>query len=256
VQIITATVPHIHVGLSQFPKLERLENEYVSVLKERSDMIARRRSADDDDDLSTFFGPLSLALQSEPDEHDEYGRAPPNPATSKPERQSARARRRSRRVRNPSPEEEGYSTDASLPPSDAMDFTTAMQKLAADRHDILSDVRSVEFKDPSRGLGKWFGEWRSRFGDTYTGAWGGLGLVAAWEFWARLETVGWNPLDVSGILVTSTDYSPRVPLRIPGIGTASLGINRCRSTPTPNPEMMVRKRVRTVIWHQQWLLQP
>jgi len=43
------------------------------------------------------------------------------------------------------------------------------------------------------GLGKWFGEWKDQYEDIYVGAWGGLGPVGAWEFWTRLELVGWNP---------------------------------------------------------------
>jgi hypothetical protein len=62
--------------------------------------------------------------------------------------------------------------------------------------DILSDVKVNEFKDPSVGIGQKFAEWRERFEDSYQGAWGGLGLVGAWEFWARLEMLGWNPFEV------------------------------------------------------------
>lgn len=45
-------------------------------------------------------------------------------------------------------------------------------------------------------MSKWFAEWRLVYGDSYRDAWGGLGLVAAWEFWARLEAIGWDPISV------------------------------------------------------------
>jgi GC-rich sequence DNA-binding factor len=77
-----------------------------------------------------------------------------------------------------------------------MDYQSALERITNDGRDLLSDVRAAEFRDPSLGLAKWFGEWRGRFGDSYTGAWGGLGLVGAWEFWVRLELLGWNPLEV------------------------------------------------------------
>jgi len=93
-------------------------------------------------------------------------------------------------------DEEGYSTDATLPPSDAADYRAALEQLSRRRDDILSDVRVNEFKDPSVGIGIKFAEWRERFEDNYRGAWGGLGLVCAWEFWARLEMLGWNPFEV------------------------------------------------------------
>ena len=169
-------------------------------------MISSRRRADDEDDLSLVFGTLPISAQTDSEDLDELGRVVPNSnsTVARRERQVARAARRSRRRTAGSPRtsdvsEEGYSTDSSLAFSDALDYDTAMEKLKADAKDILADVRAVGFKDPSQGLGKWFGSWRDQYGDSYTGAWGGLGIVAAWEFWARLEIIGWNPLEVSSL---------------------------------------------------------
>lgn len=134
------------------------------------------------------------------EEIDELGRVIPsaNPTVIRRERMSARnTRRLLRRAKaNKREDEEGYSTDASLPSSDAADFEVAIQKLLEKRKDVLADVRAKDFKDPGLGLSKWFGEWRQRFGDSYTGAWGGLGMIAAWEFWTRLEILGWDPIEV------------------------------------------------------------
>ncbi|KZT67273.1 hypothetical protein DAEQUDRAFT_673635 [Daedalea quercina L-15889] len=194
----------------KFPELEKLEDEQVSLLKERADMIARRRRAEDEDDLSLFLGSLP---QTEPtgDEVDDLGRVVPraNPAASRRSRLDARNKRRLLRRaggKSHSNEEEGYSTDSSLPPSDAADYQTAMSRLVRDGKTIMSDVQAEEFKHPSRGLGKWFGEWRTRFSDSYTGAWGGLGMVGAWEFWARLEILGWSPLEDSRTLDSFSWY--------------------------------------------------
>ncbi|EGN98478.1 hypothetical protein SERLA73DRAFT_123779 [Serpula lacrymans var. lacrymans S7.3] len=198
----------------KFPQLEKLEDEHVSILGERWDMFSQRRRADDEDDLSFVFGILPVQVQPESDETDELGRIVPrsNPAVLRRERQGARISRRTRRQSKAPPsqvkqEEEGYSTDSSLPPSDFEDYRTAMQRLLTDGQSILSDVRADEFKDPRLGLAKWFGEWRGRFADSYTGAWGGLGLVGAWEFWVRLEVLGWNPFEVSKSLDEFTWYS-------------------------------------------------
>jgi GC-rich sequence DNA-binding factor len=164
-------------------------------------MISSRRRADDEDDLSILYGTLPPSQQIESEELDELGRVVPkaNPTVARRERQAARTLRRSRRNNGISntDAEEGYSTDSSLSPSDAMDYHTAISKLKADGKNILADVRAVAFQNPSQGLGKWFGQWRSQYGDSYIGAWGGLGLVGAWEFWVRLENLGWNPFDVS-----------------------------------------------------------
>jgi GC-rich sequence DNA-binding factor len=185
--------------------LEKLEDEHISVLKERSEMIAQRRQADTQDDLSLLFGSLPTTA-NEPEEVDDLGRIVPraNPAALRRERRAARITRRLHREREREAknvatqrnQEEGYSTDTSLSASDALDYQSAMERITNDGHDLLSDVRAAEFKDPSLGLAKWFGEWRRRFGDSYTGAWGSLGIVGAWEFWVRLELLGWNPLEV------------------------------------------------------------
>ena len=185
----------------KFPLLEKLEDEQVSLLQERFDMIDKRRRADDEDDLSLFLGILPPAPPTE-EETDELGRVVPkaNPAAARRDRMAARVSRRAhRRARNRTStqaEEDGYSTDSSLPGSDAADYATAMEKLLEKGKDILSDVRAKDFREPELGLGKWFGEWREKYGDSYTGAWGGLGMVGAWEFWTRLEMLGWNPLEV------------------------------------------------------------
>ncbi|TFK52235.1 GCFC-domain-containing protein [Heliocybe sulcata] len=177
----------------KYPALEKLEDEHVSLLKERHDMISKRRHDDDADDLSVFLGVLPAPVA----DVDELGRAvePVDNATRK-DRRSARVSRRSNRQRRAtSDEEEGYSTDSSLGPADAADYETAIGDLEGKARDVLADVRADDFRDPGLGLGKWFGEWRHRFGDTYTGAWGGLGMVGAWEFWVRLELLGWDPLE-------------------------------------------------------------
>lgn len=164
-------------------------------------MIAQRRKAEDADDLALFFG-TPPQLQPKPDEVDDLGRVIPsaNPAASRADRTAARAARRlHRRAANQQrpPEEEGYSTDGELPLGDADDYRVAMGKLVADAQAIMADVKAEEFRDASAGVGKWFGEWRAKFDEVYRGAWGGLGMVSAWEFWARLEILGWNPLEVS-----------------------------------------------------------
>lgn len=70
----------------------------------------------------------------------------------------------------------------------------------------MGDVRAEGFRDPKVGLAKWFGEWRGQYEDIYVGAWGGLGLVGAWEFWGRLEIVGWNPFQVFLSTVVLADF--------------------------------------------------
>jgi GC-rich sequence DNA-binding factor len=165
-------------------------------------MVSKRRLADDEDDIAVFLGVPPPVLSSESEETDELGRVVPSQNTTPAMRGARRAarsnRRLLRRAKNQAPrgQEEGYSTDGSLPPADADDFRTALGKLEGRQEAVLSDVRADEFRDARAGLARWFGEWREVYEESYVGAWGGLGLVAAWEFWARLEMVGWDPLEV------------------------------------------------------------
>jgi GC-rich sequence DNA-binding factor len=72
---------------SSYPLPESLEEEHVSLLKERYDMISKCQWHHDDDaniDLAIFFRPLSAPLETESDmeQTDELGRTTtkPNPA--------------------------------------------------------------------------------------------------------------------------------------------------------------------------------
>ncbi|KAF8964319.1 nineteen complex-related protein 2-domain-containing protein [Flammula alnicola] len=182
----------------KYPLLEKLEEEHLSLLKERSAMITKRRTEDDEDDLATFLGPLPASAPLELEEMDELGRTIPksNPADARRQRRVARVARRqlrsSRPARPPGEEEEGYSTDSSLAPPDALAYTDAMKSLALRTKEVLADVKAEEFRDP--GKGRW-SIWREKYPDSYVGAWGGLGLVSVWEFWVRLESVGWDCIE-------------------------------------------------------------
>ncbi|KIM43007.1 hypothetical protein M413DRAFT_69575 [Hebeloma cylindrosporum] len=191
----------------KYPLLEKLEEENLSLLKERFDMVEKRRRQDDEDDLATFIGPLPITPSSstlEPEETDELGRTipKPNPANERRQRRVDRTARHqlrsSRRTKPPAPssglgeDEEGYSTDSSLAAADASAYTVAMHDLSSRRKAVLADVKAEEFKDP--GKGRW-SVWREKYSDSYIGAWGGLGVVSVWEFWVRLECVGWDCIE-------------------------------------------------------------
>ncbi|KAJ6621800.1 nineteen complex-related protein 2-domain-containing protein [Mycena sp. CBHHK59/15] len=172
----------------KYPLLEKLEDEHASLLRERFDMIKDRRNAEDEDDLSTFMG--ALPRPEDEEETDELGRVVPKPTPAL--RRAARLARRQRRHQHHSTQEldeEGYSTDSSLPPSDMSSYRSAMSSLAERTTQVLSDVRVEEFRDP--GKGRW-SAWREQYADSYVGAWGGLGVVSVWEFWVRLELLGWD----------------------------------------------------------------
>ena len=190
----------------QYPILEKLEDEHLSLLKEKYDIIAVRRKQDDEDDLSYFLG--NLPEDPHQQEEDELGRIKPgNNTAARIQRVSARSARRVKHGGEKA-EEDGYSTDNTLPPSEHEDYGDALSKLSGKVNNVLGDVRSREFQDPAQGVGKWFGQWRDKYSDTYTGAYGGLGMISAWEFWTRLEIVGWDPMNVREYAMTAFKSLP------------------------------------------------
>jgi len=166
-------------------------------------MIQKRRDDENEDDLVLVFGlPPDM---TDVEQVDELGRTIPSStgpqAPVRRERRAARFQRQARRAQLrgavvSDPKDDGDSTDASLPPSDAVDFEEAIQKLRAKVKALFDDVKAREFRDPKHGIAVWFAEWRAKYEDSWKNAWGGMGLVQAWEFWARVEMVGWIPLDV------------------------------------------------------------
>jgi GC-rich sequence DNA-binding factor len=186
----------------KYPMLEKLEEDHLTLLRERLELISSQRQLDDEDDLSTIYGPLPTTTTEteEPEETDELGRIVPKPSSTilRRERRAARTIRHAHRVQKRDsqgrPEqEEGYSTDSSLPPPDASDYAAAVADLRTRKKEVLKDVRAEEFRNPT---GERWAAWRERYGDVYRNAWGGLGVVSAWEFWVRLEIVGWDCIEV------------------------------------------------------------
>ncbi|WWD20108.1 hypothetical protein CI109_104583 [Kwoniella shandongensis] len=194
----------------KFPMLEKIEEDSVHVLKERAEMVNKRRQADDSDDLSLFLGvPASGSTESDVEEVDDLGRTRRTENEAGPssgirrgrrdERAARRGRRRAKATKSIA-DEDGFSTDSTLAEGDAEDYAVAQSGLEQRVHALLDDVRAEDFRDPDRGLALRFGGWRKRFDEEYTNAFGGLALVQAWEFWARGEMVGWEPLRNSSSL--------------------------------------------------------
>ncbi|WVQ79421.1 hypothetical protein IAT38_001518 [Cryptococcus sp. DSM 104549] len=186
----------------KFPKLENIEADSIHHLKERAEMVTKRRAEDDTDDLSLFLG--VSAPEAGEEEVDELGRARDVTREAGPssgirrgrreEREARRARRRTRVSKPLTADDDGFSTDSSLAEGDARDYASAQEKLEYRVHALLDDVRAEDFRDPEKGLAVRFGGWRKRYEEEYVNAFGGLALVQAWEFWARGEMVGWEPL--------------------------------------------------------------
>lgn len=182
--------------------MEEVEADAAHHLEERAGLVKKRRAADDNDDLSLFLG--VPASSDEFVEVDELGRsqgqdeAGPSSGVRRARRADRGARRLRRRARtNRSAEDDGFSTDSTLAEGDAEDYAAAHTNLGRRVSAILEDVKAEDFLDPEKGLARRFGGWRKEYEEEYVNAFGGLAMVQAWEFYARGEMVGWEPLRVS-----------------------------------------------------------
>ena len=182
------------------PKLQDIEADAVHHLKERAELIDKRRTADDGDDLALFLGAPAPSVDGE--EVDDMGRSRRDQAgpssgvrrVRRSEREARRARRRAKLARPA--EDDGVSTDSTLAEGDAQDYAAAQVVLDRRVTALLEDVKAEDFRDPDKGLAVRFEQWRSKYEEEYVNAFGGLAMVQAWEFWARGEMVDWEPLRV------------------------------------------------------------
>ncbi|KAF5389187.1 hypothetical protein D9757_003414 [Collybiopsis confluens] len=171
----------------KYPLLEKLEDKFASLLEERHAIIIKRRLQDLEDDLSTFLSPSPGASPdtTAKETSDEFGRAScqEHPIVSRRERQTQRGVRYRNYLDSKGGKadvDQGYWTDSHLSLPDEAAYQTAISSVANQTHDILVDVKSKEFLDPAKG--RW-GSWKSQYEESYVAAFGGLGVVSAWEFW-------------------------------------------------------------------------
>jgi len=181
------------------PKLKEIEADASHHLKERAELVHKRRTADDNDDLSLFLG--APPADTEVEEVDSMGRslqmaAGPSSGVRRARRSEREARRSRRQAKATQQAEDGFSTDSTLAEGDAADYAAAQRVLDRRVTALLDDVKAEDFRDPEKGLAVRFGQWRRRYEEEYVNAFGGLAMVQAWEFWARGEMVDWEPLRV------------------------------------------------------------
>lgn len=207
---------------NQYPELEKIEKENVDLIRERQLTLSRRRLDDDSDDLA-----LCLGVPYNDPASNKSSIGDPSAPSDAEERNARRANRASR-VSQPglNPTEEGYLSDSALPDADTADYMAARSELRDRLQTVLGDVGAEDFRDPEVGLAKRFALWQQEYGEDYQGAYGGIAMVQAWEFWARWEMGDWDPLDVSvaratnsGVCLTSffpVQQDARLLLLLPG----------------------------------------
>ncbi|KLT41564.1 hypothetical protein CC85DRAFT_261824 [Cutaneotrichosporon oleaginosum] len=173
------------------PLLDTIEKDANSFARERAERITARRAGDDSDDLALVLG--VAPTQTRPEEQSANESAP-NSESRKMRRQAHADRRARRRGIVAAPDEDGFSTDDDLDESLSDDYDAAQREVERRVHALLEDVKAEDLRDPELGVAVRFADWRKRYPEEYEGAFGGLSLVQAWEFWARGEMVGWDPV--------------------------------------------------------------
>ncbi|MBW0471772.1 hypothetical protein O181_011487 [Austropuccinia psidii MF-1] len=208
----------------KWPQLEKIEQDLLSILKERRELIFQRRFESFSDDLVLFKNgvigvtrPLTTSKTEsglQPDQQDvdeqqgetvdELGRSRPDldvsiHAPARTLRRQERIQRRKRRLERKNntaelldnEDDQGFSTDDSLSPADSSDLLTASQSLVSSSKELLVDVTNPAFLSPTHqgSLSDRFLRWKSKYPEEYENAFGNLALVQAWEFWVRVEMV-------------------------------------------------------------------
>ncbi|TKA52589.1 hypothetical protein B0A53_04599 [Rhodotorula sp. CCFEE 5036] len=199
----------------KFPQLERIEATLLSIQRERTALVTRRRFADDADDVALFTGasisPVFRLLQAAgdgdgrpaiPSEED----LPPPRSIVRTTRRAERERRFRERAR-PSGNDDGlgYDTDSELSAGDRSDLVEALTTAESDLASLFSDVKAPEFRDPNLVIRRRFEEWRQKYGEEYRMTFAGLSLAQVWEFWARVEMARWNPFELDELPRTPTE---------------------------------------------------
>lgn len=204
------TIPFLWA--TKYPALEQIERENLAIQKERYEIVAKRRFADDADDVALFTGEsvpsifsFNSAANSEDQPIEPMAHGTSAPGSDFPEARSARRAARGRRVESlrqqagsvaPEQDDLGTWTDDELPSDTAADLADAVHALRTNLARLFEDVKADDFRDPNLGIRKRFEQWRGRYTEDYTNAFGGLALVGVWEFWARVEMAMWNPFEV------------------------------------------------------------
>lgn len=168
-----------------------MEKAATATLAERTRLLQRARLSAATDELSLFYGVPSVSLLPPGVSDDGISVPEPSPAE---EGDALSALRMARRA--------AQQSDA-LSPADQAAFDAAWSRLALQLEALFEDVAAPEFRSPAAAhpasLVSRFAAWRQLYADEYAGAWGGLALASAWEFWVRKEMGAWDALrDAAG----------------------------------------------------------
>ncbi|KAF8941306.1 hypothetical protein BGZ58_000047 [Dissophora ornata] len=191
----------------KFPELESIEQDYRSMLSDRTKLVIERRRLDMKDDLTDFANMVDdestgkEAKDDAPPEFDEFGRSVSvDPQAARKRRKAERERRQTQRKQSRTesakdPEtHDGLSTDDELGAGDERELGGAVMELEDRRVNIFNEV-GPEFRS-MEAVKRHFQAWKTDHPKDYNKAYGGLLLPMVFDFFVRQETCLWNPLRV------------------------------------------------------------
>lgn len=197
----------------KYPELESIEQDYLSLLSDRTKVVVERRRLDTKDDLAEFANVVEdpefkgTHKNTEAQELDEFGRSVGvDPMVVRKRRRADRARRQAQRkqahdtLAKEIQDRDGLSTDDELGAGDQAELGRALMDLEERRTDIFKEV-GAEFKS-LEAVKRHFQAWKTDYPKDYNKAYGGLLLPLVFDFFVRQETCLWNPLRVSDDIST------------------------------------------------------
>ncbi|KAF9919432.1 hypothetical protein FBU30_011035, partial [Linnemannia zychae] len=192
----------------KYPDLEAIENDFRTILSERTKLVLERRRLDLQDDLSEFAsvvddGILSKTIQSTTQEIDEFGRSVGvDPLMAQKRRKADRERRKAQRKRSQAVDSkeaenetyDGLSTDDELGGGDSRELSDVVMELEERRLTLFKEV-APEFSS-LEAVKRHFQAWKVQYPSDYNKAYGGLLLPLVFDLFVRQETCLWNPIRV------------------------------------------------------------
>lgn len=213
----------------KWPLVQAIEDDFLDLHQQRSILVQKIRAREMEDELSLFWGvprktilPASQKPPSEEaDDMDLDGGSHPKPREDEDDApaedgDATSVTRTQRRESGAVPANQAATVirDIGLKPEDAAAFDVALEPIKRKWESILDGVKAPEFRWPdARASGEGdhdrgvtaadpahpssvhsrFLDWRRRFPEEYSNAWGGLALAGVWEFWAKRELALWHP---------------------------------------------------------------
>ncbi|CAF1071444.1 unnamed protein product [Adineta steineri] len=174
--------------------IKNLEERWLQLYKQRTDMIITRRQEDVKDQCMEYSTVKAAALVNGTLTTNDFRTALDQKRQRRAtEREARRLRRRKDREQTTNQHFDGMSTDDEENQSDISSFLTQKQEILNEAEHVLDDV-SDEFSQ-YRNIKTIFEQWKYEQNDTYTDAYIEICLPKVFSPLIRKETIDWKPFE-------------------------------------------------------------